>query len=220
MPKGIRTITLPLPYRLGSVNCYLVETDTGYILIDTGGSNRRRELEGELESAGCKPGLLKLIVLTHGDFDHAGNAAYLRDKFDTEIAMHEDDAGMAERGDMFWNRRSGNILLRMIAPILFRFTKSDRFVPDIRIEEGTDLSPYGFDAQVLSIPGHSTGSVGILTGGGDLFCGDLLDNTANPVLNDIMDDVQAAKASVERLRTLDIANVYLGHGQPFPMGGF
>ncbi len=46
-----------------------IETDTGYILIDTGGSNKRTDLEKELASAGCKPGYLKLIVLTHGDFD-------------------------------------------------------------------------------------------------------------------------------------------------------
>ena len=101
MPQEIKTISLSLPYRLGSGNCYLVKTDTGYILIDTGSSNKRTDLERELEGAGCKPGYLKLIVLTHGDFDHTGNAAYLRQKFGTEIAMHYDDSGMAERGDMF-----------------------------------------------------------------------------------------------------------------------
>ena len=79
--RKIITISLPLPYRLGTVNCYPIETDTGYILIDTGCSNKRSELEKELERAGCKPGNLKLIVLTHGDFDHTGNANYLREKF-------------------------------------------------------------------------------------------------------------------------------------------
>jgi len=75
MSIEIKTISLLLPYKLGGVNCYLIETDTGYILIDTGGSNRRTDLEKELESAGCQTGNLKLIVLTHGDFDHTGNAA-------------------------------------------------------------------------------------------------------------------------------------------------
>jgi hydroxyacylglutathione hydrolase len=101
MRQEIKTINLLLPYHLGSVNCYLIETETGYILIDTGGSNKRTDLEKELESAGCQPGYLKLIVLTHGDFDHTGNAAYLRKKFGTTIAMHDDDSGMVERGDMF-----------------------------------------------------------------------------------------------------------------------
>ena len=111
MPQEIKTISLLLPYRLGSVNCYLIQTATGYILIDTGCSNKRADLEKEIESVGCKPGNLKLIVLTHGDFDHAGNAACLRKKFGTKIAMHYDDSGMVEHGDMFWNRKKGNILL-------------------------------------------------------------------------------------------------------------
>jgi len=220
MQQEIKTITLPLPYKLGSVNCYLVETDTGYVLIDTGGSNKRSELERELESAGCKPGNLKLIVLTHGDFDHIGNAAYLREKFGAKIAMHKDDSGMAERGDMFWNRKSANTLIRMVAPILFRFGKSNRFEPDLYVEDGYALSEYGFDATVLAIPGHSLGSIGILTAGGDLLCGDLFDNTDKPVLNSIMDDLAAAHAGVEKLRGFAINTVYPGHGKPFPMEQF
>jgi len=218
--KEITTIRLPLPYRLGSVNCYLIETEAGFILIDTGCSNKRTELEKRLESAGCKPGDLKLIVLTHGDFDHAGNAAYLREKFGAKIAMHRDDSGMVERGDMFWNRRKGNVLLGTIARILFRFGRKERFRPDLYVDEGYDLSEYGLDAKVLHLPGHSKGSIGILTADGDLFCGDLFENKDKPVLNSIMDDLTGANASVERLKTLKISTVYPGHGKPFPMEEF
>jgi len=217
MPQQIKTISLLLPYKLGSLNCYLIETDTGYILIDTGGSNKRTDLEKELESAGCKPGNLELIVVTHGDFDHTGNCAHLRKKFGAKIAMHYDDSVMVERGDMFSNRKSGNILFRKIAPLLFRFAKSDRFEPDLYIEDGYDLSEYGFDAKILHIPGHSKGSIGILTAGGDLFCGDLLENTDKPDVNSIIDDLAAANASVEELKSLEINTVYPGHGKPFPM---
>ena len=218
--QGIHTITLALPYKLGSVNCYLVGTGTGHVLIDTGASNKRTELRNELESAGCKPGDLLLIVLTHGDFDHTGNAAYLREKFGTQIAMSKDDAGMAEQGDMFWNRSSGNTLIRIVAPILFGFPKSNRFAPDLYLEEWDDFSEYGFDAQVLSLPGHSKGSIGILTASGDLFCGDLLENDKEPAFNAIMDDPAAARASVEMLSDLEISTVYPGHGRPFPMDRF
>jgi glyoxylase-like metal-dependent hydrolase (beta-lactamase superfamily II) len=217
MRLEIETINLLLPYKLGSVNCYLIETETGYILIDTGCSNKRAELERGLESAGCKPGDLKLIIITHGDFDHTGNAAYLRTKFGTKIAMHSDDSGMAERGEMFWNRRKGNILLRKVAPFLFGFGKSKRFKSDFYLEDGYDLSGYGFDAKILYIPGHSKGSIGILTAGGDMFCGDLFENTYEPGLNSIMDDLTAANASVAKLKGLAINIVYPGHGKPFPM---
>ncbi len=215
MRQEIKTISLLLPYKLSSVNCYLIETNTGYILIDTGCSNRRTDLEKELKSGGCKPGNLKIVVLTHGDFDHTGNAVYLREKFGTKTAMHHDDSGMVECGNMFWNRKKPNILIRMIAPILSGFGKSERFKPDLYIEDGDDLSEYGFDAKVLYIPGHSKGSIGILTAGGDLFCGDLLENRDKPGLNSIIDDSVAANASVEKLKTLKIDTVYPGHGKPF-----
>jgi glyoxylase-like metal-dependent hydrolase (beta-lactamase superfamily II) len=216
----IRTISLSLPLRLGTVNCYLVETDAGFVLIDTGSSNRRAELESELARAGCKPCNLQLIVLTHGDFDHTGNAAHLRQTFGTRIAMHRGDAGMAQHGDMFSNRSSGNAILRLLAPLLFQFSRANRFEPDVYVKDGDDLSEYGLQARGLSIPGHSAGSIGLLTAEGDLFCGDLLENAGKPATNSIMDDPAACASSLEKLRALEIETVYPGHGQPFALQSF
>lgn len=217
MTPEIIPIMLPMPYRLGSVNCYLIKTDAGFLLVDTGVTGQRAALVDALQSAGCRPGDLALIIITHGDFDHTGNAAYLRQTSGANIAMHRDDLGMAERGDMFSNRGSSNFLLKTLAPLLFGFGKAQRFTPDLYLEAGSDLSEYGFEAQILSIPGHSKGSIGILTATGDLFCGDLLDNTAKPTLNSIIADSRAANDSLERLLTLDIQTIYPGHGRPFSM---
>ena len=215
----ITTITKPFILNV-SVNCYLVRTSKGFILVDTGRPNKRTAIEKEMENADCHPGNLKLIVLTHGDFDHSGNAAYFRKKFGSQIAMHEDDSGMVENGDMLWNRKKRNILSRIVFKLLFRLGKSDRFKPDFHIHERYDFSENGFDAKVLEIPGHSRGSIGILTAGGELFCGDLLANVGKPDLWSIIDDSEAAHASVEKLKTLPINTVYPGHGQPFPMSLF
>lgn len=202
------------------VNCYLVKTGDGYILIDTGMPNKRGIIEKELESAGCQPGNLKLIVLTHGDFDHTGNAAYFREKFDTKVAMHYGDSGMAERGDMFWDRKNPNIFIKIIFGLFFRLRKSDRFNPDFYIEDGYDFSGYGFDAKVIHLPGHSKGSIEILTSDGNLFCGDLLANINKPKLFSIIDDSTAANASIEKIKSLKINTVYPGHGKSFPLSSF
>jgi len=202
------------------VNCYLVRAGDGYILIDTGMPNKRGVIEKELESADCQPGNLQLIVLTHGDFDHTGNAAYLRKKFGTRIAMNYNDSGMAEQGDMFWNRKNPNIVIRIIFDLFFGLSKSDRFKPDLYIEDGYDFSGYGFDAKVLQLPGHSKGSIGILTADGNLFCGDLLANINKPKIFSIIDDLTAANASIEKLKSLKINTVYPGHGKSFPMSSF
>jgi glyoxylase-like metal-dependent hydrolase (beta-lactamase superfamily II) len=99
----------------------------------------------------------------------------------------------------------------------FRLGKLNRFKPDFYVDEGYNFSAYGFDAMVLNLPGHSKGSIGILTARGDLFCGDLLVNTGKPDKNTLVDDPAELDASVEKLKHLQVNTVYPGHGQPFPM---
>ncbi len=219
MTAKIKTITTPFVFSV-SVNCYLIRAGDGYILIDTGINSRRSIIEEELERAGCRPGNLKLIILTHGDFDHCGNATYLRDKFSIQIAMHAGDSGMVEQGDMFWNRKQPNRLVKMVFGFIFRLGKTDRGKPDVYLEDGDDLAGYGFAAQVLHLPGHSAGSIGILTADGELFVGDLLANVDRPALWTIIDNPQAAKASVDKLKSIGIDTVYPGHGKPFSMKQF
>jgi glyoxylase-like metal-dependent hydrolase (beta-lactamase superfamily II) len=189
------------------------------MLVDTGLPNRLTEIENELQHAGCQPGNLRLIVLTHGDYDHAGNAAYLRERYGTKIAMHRDDSERVEKGD--WNRNLKAKPDRFLLPfrIVSLFVKPGRFdgfEPDVYVEDGRDLAGYGFEGSVLHLPGHTRGSVGILTRGGDLFCGDLLDNIfGRPHLQFFIDDMAAAKASIAKLKGLEIDTVYPGHGKPF-----
>jgi glyoxylase-like metal-dependent hydrolase (beta-lactamase superfamily II) len=217
MPQEINVITLAMPLRMGRVNCYLIRNDVGHFLVDTGGSNARGEVSGQLERLGVTPGSLKLILLTHGDFDHIGNAAHIRSAFGARIAMHRNDSGMAERGDMFVNRKKPNILIRLLLPLLSGFGTSERFTPDLLVEDGYDLSQDGLGAKVIHLPGHSRGSIGILTAGGELFCGDLFESTKAPALNPLMDDPVAAEASLAVLGRLTIHTVYPGHGRPFSM---
>ena len=217
MHQPISILTLPLPLGMGTVNCYLLRAGDGYILIDTGASNARKILKRELDSRSCRPGALSLIVLTHGDLDHIGNAAHLRTAFGSRIAMHADDACIAETGDMFVNRNQSSFILRALVPRLIGFGKSDRFTPDVLIEDGFALSEYGLEARAIMIPGHSKGSIGILTAGGDFFCGDLFDNTKTPALNSLMDDRDTAIRSAAKLGSLGVRTVYPGHGKPFSM---
>jgi len=198
-------------------NCYLLETDKGFVLIDTGRKSARSKLEQELVIAGCNPENLDLIILTHGDFDHTGNCAYLREKYDAKITMHHDDSGMVEYGDMFWNKKTGNWIIKKLINAFFNITK---FKPDYTIDEKSDLSKYGLDAEVIYLPGHSKGSIGILTASGDLFCGDLFTNTKKPELNSMVDDLVEFNESIDKVKGLEIKMVYPGHGQPFPMNSF
>lgn len=184
-------------------------------MIDTGPSSKRISLEDELEKEGCKVGDLKLILITHGDSDHAGNAAYLRQKYGTQIALHPDDEGMVQTGNMSHNRKV-NLLVRILFALpIIKLNKSDRFKGDIDTDDGFDLGDYGLIARIIHIPGHSKGSIGIIAADGDFYCGDIFSNTDKPVLNSIMDDLDAAHSSMRKLEKLDINLVYLGMGIHF-----
>ena len=84
---------------LGGVNSYLIYNKEQYILVDTGGHmfldkeycDRREKLEESLTQIGVTEDNLKLILLTHGDNDHACNAAYFSKKYKAPIAMNKGD---------------------------------------------------------------------------------------------------------------------------------
>lgn len=218
MSHEIHTVSLGLPLGMGTVNCYLAHNDKGFYLVDSGGPNATARLEKELGLAGCGLGQLKLVVITHGDFDHIGSAAWIHARFGAPIAMHRADAGMAERADMLASRKTGSKMMARIVPLLFGFGQDRRLSPDVLLEDGADLTPYGWEARVVALPGHSGGSIGVVTAEGDLFCGDLFENTRVPAMGSIVDDRQAMLASVQKVKGLGIQRVYPGHGEPCAFG--
>ena len=198
------------------VNCYLVKAGSGFILIDSGLPIHGKTLLHELEKNGCIPGKLNLIIATHADPDHCGNCRYLKKIYAAPIAMHPLDAKVAETGDIFINKkmiygRKTNIF-RSVFLLLFRFS---RFTPDLLVEDGFDLSSYGLDARILHTPGHSRGSISVLTAAGNLFCGDLFINHYLPSLSKSTDDLPGLKNSFEKIKAMNVKTVYPGHGAPF-----
>ncbi len=137
-----------------------------------------------------------------------------------KIGMHPEDSSIVERGDIFASRQKSNRIIAKISQILFGFGKAHRFSADITLEDGYDLSAFGFNAKALHVPGHSRGSIAILTAAGDLFCGDLLENPGDPSIGSIIDDMAAACDSIEKLSGSAIKTVYPGHGKPFSMETF
>jgi glyoxylase-like metal-dependent hydrolase (beta-lactamase superfamily II) len=192
-------------------NCYLLKEHENFILVDTACRSKRKDLVKGLEQAGCLPGNLRLILLTHGDFDHSGNAAWLVKEYGCPVGIHPRDAKMVEKGRMFITRDAGNLLLDFLTRVLLAV---DTFNPDVSLEDGMDLSSYGFGLQVIHVPGHSPGSVAFLTGEGDLICGDLFENRKRPGLY-FVDDREAMEKSLEKLKGYSVRYVYPGHGERF-----
>jgi len=208
---------------MGTINCYLLKSEAGYLLIDTSFPNQHAALVSELEAGGCRPGNLKLIVITHADLDHVGNAASLRREFGAQIAVHQEEVSAVAGGSMT-NRKEQPPFQRAVTQVVLKLIVSmtnfgdfEKFTPDLTLNDGYDLSAYGFDAKVIHLPGHSKGSIGVMTADGDLICGDLLWNMRKPGSHSIVDDQAEFQASLKKLESLNIRTVYPGHGEPFTM---
>jgi hydroxyacylglutathione hydrolase len=207
--------------RLNGVNCYLAATQSGFILIDTGFAGQRTQLVKALQSAGCEPGNLQLVLLTHGDADHTGNATFLQQKYRAKVAIHPAEGGTTENGAPVSNRKAHpdkiSPLFNMMIHLM-RFINAgqvETFKPDLTLDENFDLSVYGLDARVLHLPGHTRGSIGILTPGGSLYSGDLLFNYFGRPGCLSIDDLPAHNASLNKLTRHNVHTLYPGHGKPF-----
>jgi len=214
MKNEIKTINL------GFVNAFLLKADDGgFILVDTGMPQHLEKLKEELKTAGCVPGNLKLIVATHGDQDHIGNCAKLKESYSSRIAMHEADSSMIEK--QAYDRKCRGFFAKffdLILKTMFFFrgeTKIEKFFPDLFLEDGRSLLEFGIDAKVIHIPGHTKGSIGILFPNGDFIAGDTLGNMRGPDLAIFIDNYDDLKKSIEKLMSLGIKKVYSGHGKPF-----
>lgn len=201
---------------LSYVNAFLVTAGDGYVLIDTGVARQWDRLERELLSAGCLPDKMKLVIITHGDVDHTGNGAILQRRYGVKIAMHQADVGMVTVGPSA-GRRSNHPLGRLLLWVGNTLSgKVELFQPDVLLEDGQDLASYGLAARVLHTPGHTRGSIVVLTDDGRLFAGDTLTNRRRPGRGPFADSEEDLRKSLARLRQTGARVVYPGHGDPFP----
>jgi glyoxylase-like metal-dependent hydrolase (beta-lactamase superfamily II) len=211
---------------LDFVNVFLIKTIDGFILIDTGLPNQWDRLEEQLRSNGCFPGNLTLIIITHADWDHTGNVPALRQKYGARIAMHPGDINQAEHGVLLkrtiqpWLFRIFFLLVRLKRELQRNKMIIPKFKPDILLTDGQNLDEYGLAAKIIHIPGHTPGSIGVITEKGDLFAGDTFVNNSNPSSARIVENTEQLENSLDKLSKMNIKTVYPGHGKPFFMDDY
>ena len=84
---GIHQLSIPTPFLVGRVNCYLIEDDP-LTLVDTGPNSAKAldELEQALGQRGHRVEDLELIILTHQHIDHVGLLEILARRSGAEVA--------------------------------------------------------------------------------------------------------------------------------------
>jgi glyoxylase-like metal-dependent hydrolase (beta-lactamase superfamily II) len=84
---GILTLRIPTPFRVGRVNCYLLE-DEPLTLVDGGPNSGKAldELERQLEALGHGIEELELVIVTHQHIDHLGLVDIVAKRSGAEVA--------------------------------------------------------------------------------------------------------------------------------------
>jgi len=87
-------------HRIGLVNVssYLIHRPGEAILVDSGSSGSEEKILETLQRLGLEPNQLKLLVLTHSHFDHAGSAGRLKELTACKVMVHRSEAERLRKG--------------------------------------------------------------------------------------------------------------------------
>jgi len=197
--------------RCGNGNCYIIENGTSGILVDTG----KREYLNRVTEA-CKAYNVKLIVLTHPHFDHAENAAQLSAELGIPIGMNERDCNLIASNssqELSAETILGKVVLSASLKD-FSARAMQKFQPDILLNDGDSLAEYGIDANIISLQGHTDGSIGIDIEGKNLIAGDALMNMFYPTVSMLYHNKADMLESAKKISGLGNRTIYFGHGRP------
>lgn len=194
----------------GKVNCFLLVDGEDAILVDTGTPAFREKVDKE-----CEKVKLSLIVLTHGHIDHTGNAQYLSKKYHVPIGLHKLDFPLVKvqsLDSLHAHTLFGHILLWFTK----RFVKDDQQEPfqvDVFLKDNMELLPYGVDAKIVRLSGHTKGSIGVKVGQSDFIVGDSMMNFWKPVITEIYENYDQAKISAQIISQSGKRMIHFGHGK-------
>ena len=209
------------PIKLGVESCYVIRGE-GTILIDGGAPKQATNFVKGLESLSVKPEDIRLIVLTHGHWDHIGSAKDIKEITGARIALHKNEKDWLEKSlkhvppaVTLWGRIFARIMAMFLPLIQIPAADVDVVLGD----EELSLADYGIPGTIIPTPGHSTGSVSVLLETGDAFVGDLAMNgfplRIGPGLPIFAEDLQQVKKSWQLLLERGAVSVYPAHGKPF-----
>ncbi|MDW4908166.1 MBL fold metallo-hydrolase [Streptomyces sp. ADMS] len=197
---GVRSLRVPIPNNpLGYTLVYVVDTDIGPVLIDTGWDDPLSwdTLAEGLSACGTSAGEIHGIVITHHHPDHHGLSGRVREVSGAWIAMHEADISLVRRTR---DNRPERWYTYMTAKLAAAGAPADHVaalgaislgtlpgfspaLPDREIVPGELLALPGRRLRAIWTPGHTPGHVCLhleethpagLPGNGRLFSGDHL----------------------------------------------
>jgi metallo-beta-lactamase class B len=129
---------------------YLITTKEGNVLVNTGVNDSAPMIRANIEKLGFKFQDIKLLLATHGHWDHVGAMAEIKRETGAKMMMQEDDAGMLESGG------SADYRYPEGRGVIYPPVKVDR-----RLKDGDKVRFGEVEFTVMHHPGHTLGSTSL-----------------------------------------------------------
>lgn len=173
---GIYQLKVPIPDNpLGNLNCYLIEGEDGWLMVDTGWYTAEAfsSLQTGLKDLGLALTNISTMVVTHVHPDHFGLAGKIKQASPrTELLTHRWESDLIESRYVKFSdlrNRMSAMLERHGVPSLSRLALESasmpalQFVtvtfPDRMLYGGEIISTKVYDLEVIWTPGHSPGHI-------------------------------------------------------------
>ncbi|MCM0649649.1 MBL fold metallo-hydrolase [Clostridium swellfunianum] len=186
---------------------YLVNCGEFSVLIDCGTAEGYEKLIENIKKCGVEPENIKYIFGTHGHYDHVGAAYLFKEKYGTEVFLHEKDVERVESGDG----------MKTTAELLYG--KSFTAFKVDRILKGGENFSFGYiNIEVIHTPGHTPGGVCYVletTGLKVLIAGDTLYGGFSAKIDSNEEDW---KKSLDKLCDRQFDLMVIGHSNPTLLG--
>ncbi len=199
---------------LGYVNAYLVVTDDGLVLVDTGLPRTHAKLQQQFADARRSVGDIRTVLLTHWHTDHIGGLARVQRASGARIVASAIDTPVVSGAEP----PPETTIMKLVKPLT---GKPEHAPVDEALSGDGPFSVPGFTA--VHAPGHTAGHVSYLLdrAGGFLFAGDAAASGRGKVRYPprmVAQDQDAVVRSVAKLATLEFDVAVFGHGAPVTGG--
>jgi len=178
-----------------STNYYILETETGKLLIDSGWPGTLPKLNAELKRKGIALNEIKYLLVTHFHPDHAGLTQELKNLGAKFVLLESQVGFIAPLTELFKPKNLPYVEIKPDDNFLLNFVESRQF-----------LATRGVDGEIIPSPGHSDDSVTLILEEGFAFTGDLQPRFMLP------DDDNVSRESWDRIYEQKIIRIFPGHG--------
>src|SRR5262249_27156572 len=159
----------------------------GHVLIDTLYGPYSDKLLDNIRALGFDPKDIKLVVITHGHFDHAGGAARLKSLLEPQTRFAMSGEGRREAAEAAAQSAGGPRAWTMIEP-------------DLVISDGQVLTAGDVTIEAFESPGHTMGTVSFAYDARDVDAFTVGGLGLNAIQNP--EQVEAFITSVKRIRAM------------------